>query len=89
MDENPVARGQMELGLVAERKSDVCACGGTIDMPADPDEETISDVMHRHVRSARHKEWRAMGGVLLPSDPQDVGHVAVEEPRFLVPIGVD
>ena len=70
--------GQMDMGLVAERTHDWCLCGGLISVDDDDD---IMGAVARHIMSNRHKEWRVLGGMSLPRDPELFGRVPVEIDR--------
>lgn len=69
------APGQMDLGLVVERLSDVCACGGLISVDDDGD---VMEAVARHIQSNRHREWSKMGGLALPTDPEMFGRIPVD-----------
>lgn len=72
--EEPVA-GQLDLGLVAERVWDRCACGGMVSVDTDGD---VAEAIARHQQTYRHKEWRLLGGLGLPIKAEDFGRVPVK-----------
>jgi hypothetical protein len=67
--------GQLDLGLVVERQSDWCLCGGIIVVDDDGD---VMEAVARHMQTNRHREWVVLGGLFLPTDPEMFGRIPIE-----------